>query len=59
MRAFQLVAWQSPLELRDVPVPEPGQILVKIGGGCLPLRPPPDDQARAQAADPAPLHPRS
>ena len=34
MRAFQLVAWQSPPELRDVPVPEPGpgQILVKVGG---------------------------
>jgi D-arabinose 1-dehydrogenase-like Zn-dependent alcohol dehydrogenase len=32
VRAFQLVAWQSPPELRDVPVPEPGQILVKVGG---------------------------
>ena len=34
MRAFQLVAWQKPPELREVPVPEPGpgQILVKVGG---------------------------
>jgi alcohol dehydrogenase, propanol-preferring len=34
MRAFQLVAWQTPPELREVPVPEPGpgQILVKVGG---------------------------
>jgi propanol-preferring alcohol dehydrogenase len=34
VRAFQLVAWQSPPELRDVPVPEPGpgQILLKVGG---------------------------
>ncbi|WP_217707807.1 alcohol dehydrogenase catalytic domain-containing protein [Nonomuraea rhodomycinica] len=34
MRAFQLVEWQEPPELREVPVPEPGpgQVLVKIGG---------------------------
>ena len=34
MRAFQLVEWQRPGELRDVPVPEPGpgQVLVKVGG---------------------------
>ena len=34
MRALQLVAWQTPPELREVPVPEPGpgQILVKVGG---------------------------
>src|SRR5262249_59701179 len=34
VRAFQLVAWQKPPELREVPVPEPGpgQILVKVGG---------------------------
>ena len=34
MRAFQLVAWQMPPELREVPVPEPGpgQILLKVGG---------------------------
>ena len=34
MRAFQLVQWQKPPELREVPVPEPGpgQILVKVGG---------------------------
>jgi alcohol dehydrogenase, propanol-preferring len=32
--AFQLVAWQTPPELREVPVPEPGpgQILLKVGG---------------------------
>jgi alcohol dehydrogenase, propanol-preferring len=32
--AFQLVAWQAPPELREVPVPEPGpgQILLKVGG---------------------------
>ena len=34
MRAFQLVEWQQPPELRDVPVPEPGpgEVLVKVGG---------------------------
>jgi alcohol dehydrogenase, propanol-preferring len=36
VKAFQLVAWESPPELRDVPVPEPGpgpgQVLVKVGG---------------------------
>jgi propanol-preferring alcohol dehydrogenase len=34
MRAFQLVGWQTPPELREVPVPEPGpgQILLKVGG---------------------------
>ncbi|MBO3751957.1 NAD(P)-dependent alcohol dehydrogenase [Streptosporangiaceae bacterium NEAU-GS5] len=34
MRAFQLVKWQQPPELREVPVPEPGpgQVLVKVGG---------------------------
>jgi alcohol dehydrogenase, propanol-preferring len=34
VRAFQLVQWQKPPELREVPVPEPGpgQILVKVGG---------------------------
>lgn len=34
MKAYQLVEWQKPPELRDVPVPEPGygQVLIKIGG---------------------------
>jgi propanol-preferring alcohol dehydrogenase len=34
MRAFQMVRWQAPAELRDVavPVPGPGQVLVRIGG---------------------------
>jgi len=34
MQAFQLVEWQKPAELREVPVPEPGpgQVLVKVGG---------------------------
>ncbi|MGW3730796.1 alcohol dehydrogenase catalytic domain-containing protein, partial [Streptomyces sp. NPDC000851] len=34
MRAFQLVQWQQPPELREVPVPEPGpgQVLIKVGG---------------------------
>ena len=34
MRAYQLVEWQRPPELRDVPVPEPGpgEVLVKVGG---------------------------
>jgi alcohol dehydrogenase, propanol-preferring len=34
MKAFQLVAWQQPPELRDVAVPEPGpgEVLVKVGG---------------------------
>lgn len=38
MKAFQLVQWQQPPELREVPVPEPGpgQVLVKVGaaGAC-------------------------
>jgi propanol-preferring alcohol dehydrogenase len=34
MKAYQLTAWQTPPELRDVDVPEPGpgQVLVKVGG---------------------------
>lgn len=34
MRAFQLVAWQQPPELREVPVPEPaaGEVLIKVAG---------------------------
>jgi alcohol dehydrogenase, propanol-preferring len=34
MQALQLVEYQRPPELRDVPVPEPGpgQVRVKIGG---------------------------
>ncbi|KIZ16753.1 NAD(P)-dependent alcohol dehydrogenase [Streptomyces natalensis] len=34
MRAFQLVEWQQPPELREAPVPEPGagQVLVKVAG---------------------------
>jgi propanol-preferring alcohol dehydrogenase len=34
MKAFQLVEWQKPCELREVSVPEPGpgQVLIKIGG---------------------------
>ncbi|MER6454666.1 NAD(P)-dependent alcohol dehydrogenase [Streptomyces sp900105245] len=34
MRAFRLVEWKHPPELREVPVPEPapGQIVVKVAG---------------------------
>lgn len=34
MKAYQLVGWQQPAELRDVPVPEPGpgEVLIKVGG---------------------------
>lgn len=34
MKAFQLTAWQTSPELREVEVPEPGpgQVLVKVGG---------------------------
>jgi propanol-preferring alcohol dehydrogenase len=34
MKAFQLVEWQNPPELRDVDVPEPGpgEVLIKVGG---------------------------
>ncbi|MGW3354827.1 NAD(P)-dependent alcohol dehydrogenase [Streptomyces bungoensis] len=34
MRAFQLVGWRQPPELREVPTPEPGpaQVLVKVAG---------------------------
>ncbi|MET8560154.1 NAD(P)-dependent alcohol dehydrogenase [Streptomyces flaveolus] len=34
MRAFQLVGWRQPPELREVPIPDPGpgQVLVKVGG---------------------------
>ncbi|MGH8977664.1 MAG: NAD(P)-dependent alcohol dehydrogenase [Acidimicrobiia bacterium] len=38
MRAFQFVAWQTPPELRDVAVPEPGpgEVLVRVAasGAC-------------------------
>ena len=36
MKAYQLVEWREPPELRDVPVPEPGpgQVLIKVGGAC-------------------------
>lgn len=34
MNAFQLVGWQQPPELREVPVPEvgPGEVLIKVAG---------------------------
>ena len=34
MKAYQLVAWQQPPELREVavPEPEPGEVLIKVGG---------------------------
>jgi alcohol dehydrogenase, propanol-preferring len=34
MRAFQLVEWQQPAELREVAVPEPGpgEVLIKVAG---------------------------
>ena len=34
MRAFQLVEWQQPPELREVDVPEPGpgEVLIRVGG---------------------------
>ena len=34
MQAFQLVEWQQPPALRDVPVPDPGpgEVLLKVGG---------------------------
>jgi alcohol dehydrogenase, propanol-preferring len=34
IKAFQLIDWQHPGEIRDVPVPVPGpgQVLVKVGG---------------------------
>jgi propanol-preferring alcohol dehydrogenase len=34
MKAYQLTAWETQPELREVPVPEPGpgQVLLKIGG---------------------------
>ena len=34
MKAYQLVEWQQPPELREVEVPEPGpgEVLVKVGG---------------------------
>jgi propanol-preferring alcohol dehydrogenase len=34
MKAYQLTAWQSPPEMREVDVPEPGpgQVLLKVGG---------------------------
>src|SRR3954465_6308732 len=37
MRAVQLVDWQAPPELRDVPVPEPGpgEVLLKITAAGL------------------------
>jgi propanol-preferring alcohol dehydrogenase len=34
MKAYQLTAWQSPPEMREVAVPEPGpgEVLIKVGG---------------------------
>jgi propanol-preferring alcohol dehydrogenase len=34
MKAYRLTAWQSPPELQETPVPEPGpgEVLVKVGG---------------------------
>jgi propanol-preferring alcohol dehydrogenase len=34
MKAYQLTAWQSPPEMREVDVPEPGpgEVLIKVGG---------------------------
>ncbi len=34
MKAYQLTAWQSPPEMREVPMPEPGpgEVLIKVGG---------------------------
>ncbi len=34
MKAYRLVEWQKPPELREVPVPEPGvgEVLIKVGG---------------------------
>lgn len=34
MKAYQLTRWQSPPEMREVPVPEPGpgEVLIKVGG---------------------------
>jgi alcohol dehydrogenase, propanol-preferring len=34
VHAYQLVDWQQPAELRDVPVPEPGpgEVLLRVGG---------------------------
>jgi Zn-dependent alcohol dehydrogenases len=34
MKAYRLTAWQSPPEMQEVPVPEPGpgEVLVKVGG---------------------------
>jgi alcohol dehydrogenase, propanol-preferring len=34
MRAYQLVAWQQPPQLREVPIPEPGpgEVLLKVAG---------------------------
>lgn len=34
MKAYQMTAWQTPPELREVEVPEPGpgQVLIKVGG---------------------------
>ena len=34
MKAFQVVEWQKPAELRELTVPEPGpgEVLIKIGG---------------------------
>ena len=34
MRAYQLTQWQSPAELTDVPIPQPGagEVLIRVGG---------------------------
>ena len=61
MQAFQLVEWQQPPVLRDVPVPGagPGRGAGQgRRGGCLPLRPAPDGVAGGHAALRAPVHAR-
>ena len=34
MQAFRDGRRQRPAELREVPVPGPGQVLIKVGGAC-------------------------
>ena len=61
MRAVQLVAWEQPAEVREVPkpVPGPGEVLLRVrAAGPLPLGPAPHALAGGDGALRAAVHAR-